>query len=265
MVQHWSGHPSEDPGDPGALPRATPPAASSATLRSVLTSAARLQQLVPDAVLVGGSAAALYAGHRESYDHDHVLEDLAERFDAVLDALEREPDWVTNRVTPGKIILGSLGDIEAGVRQMIRRRPLEFEEVEVAPGVVVRVPTLPEILRVKAFLIIRRNQVRDYLDVAALSASLGVEAAGGVLAAIDDFYSDPDGTEERVASQLVRQLGNPRPKDRRTLDQLKRYKGIRPPWDDWDAIRSTCVDVAAHMELAGLESAAGDEGRGDGG
>ncbi|MGW6426478.1 hypothetical protein ACWF82_27715 [Nocardia sp. NPDC055053] len=45
-------------------------------LVAVLESAARLQVLVPDAVLVGGSAAALYAGHRDSYDHDHVLRDL---------------------------------------------------------------------------------------------------------------------------------------------------------------------------------------------
>jgi hypothetical protein len=36
--------------------------------------------MVPDAVLVGGSAAALYAGHRDSYDHDHVLPDLRERW-----------------------------------------------------------------------------------------------------------------------------------------------------------------------------------------
>lgn len=56
------------------------------TLMRVLRSAARLQKLVPDAVLVGGSAAALYAGHRDSYDH--VLADLADRFDAVHDAVE---------------------------------------------------------------------------------------------------------------------------------------------------------------------------------
>ena len=76
--------------------------------------------MVPDAVLVGGSAAALYAGHRDSYDHDRVLADLRERFDVVLEALESEGEWVTNRVVPGKVILGQLGDIEAGVRQMIR-------------------------------------------------------------------------------------------------------------------------------------------------
>jgi len=33
-------------------------------LMRVLRSAARLQELVPDTVLVGGSEAALYAGHR---------------------------------------------------------------------------------------------------------------------------------------------------------------------------------------------------------
>lgn len=65
----------------------------------VLESAARLQEVVPDAVLVGGSAAALWANHRASYDHDHVLQDLGARFDAVLEAIETTDGWVTNRVT----------------------------------------------------------------------------------------------------------------------------------------------------------------------
>lgn len=46
----------------------------------------------------------MYAGHRDSFDHDHVLTDLRDRFDLVLEALESEGDWVTNRVRPGKII-----------------------------------------------------------------------------------------------------------------------------------------------------------------
>ena len=88
-----------------------PPGLESPTLTRVLDAAARLQELVPDAVLVGGSAAALYAGHRDSYDHDHdhVVADLADRFDAVLEAVESQNGWVTNRVIPGKIILGELG------------------------------------------------------------------------------------------------------------------------------------------------------------
>ena len=99
----------------------------------VLESAARLQEVVPDAVLVGGSAAAPWANHRSSYDHDHVLQDLSARFDAVLDAIEATDGWVTNRVIPGKIILGELGDIESDVRQLIRNRPLEVTEVRCHP------------------------------------------------------------------------------------------------------------------------------------
>lgn len=138
-------------------------------LDAVLESAARLQRLIPDAVPVGGSAAAYHAQHRDSFDHGHVMRGLEQRFGAVLDALESDPEWVFNRSTPGKIILGELGGIEAGVRQMIRTVPLEVEEVSLPSGQRIRAPTAEEALRIKAWLIIRRNQVRDYLDVAALS------------------------------------------------------------------------------------------------
>jgi len=99
-------------------------------LMAVLESAARLQELVPDAVPVGGTAAALYARHRLSDDHDHVLADLSERFNLVLEAIEREPDCVTNRVTPGKIVPGRIGDSETRVRQLIRKTPLETQKLE---------------------------------------------------------------------------------------------------------------------------------------
>ncbi|MGA7704718.1 MAG: hypothetical protein WB998_07465 [Solirubrobacteraceae bacterium] len=51
------------------------------SLDDVLEKAAQLQEVVPGAVLVGDSAAALYTHHRQSFNHDHVLADLAERFD----------------------------------------------------------------------------------------------------------------------------------------------------------------------------------------
>ena len=55
----------------------------------VLSSAARLQRILPDAVLVGGTASAIHAGHRFSRDADHVLSDLRSRFDDVLAELDR--------------------------------------------------------------------------------------------------------------------------------------------------------------------------------
>ena len=51
----------------------------------LLAAERHLQALLPDAVLVGGTAAALHAGHRLSLDGDHVLADLRDRFD--------EPPW----------------------------------------------------------------------------------------------------------------------------------------------------------------------------
>src|SRR5487761_270795 len=214
----------------------------------VLESAARLQAVVPDAVLVGGSAAALWASHRTSFDHDHVLADLNLRFDTVLDAIEATEGWVTNRVTPGKIILGELGDIESGVRQLIRSRPLEVTEVGLPSGQKLRVPTPEETLRIKGYLVVRRNQVRDYLDVAALSDRCGISHAAGVLGHIDDYYSDQRGTEaEGVATQLARQLADPRPADVRTIKQLGEYKDLDVRWADWKNVTDVCRSVAVEM------------------
>ena len=225
-----------------------PPGLGRPDLIRVLESAARLQEVVPDAVLVGGSAAALWANHRSSSDHDHVLQDLNARFDAVLEAIEATDGWVTNRVTPGKIILGELGDIESGVRQLIRNRPLEVTEVTLPSGHVLRVPTPDETLRIKGYLIVRRNQVRDYLDVAALSDRYGISHSADVLGHIDAYYSDQRGPgPEGVATQLARQLADPRPADTRTIQQLGQYKGLDARWTDWGNVTEVCRSVALEM------------------
>jgi hypothetical protein len=229
-------------------PGSDTPGLARADLVRVLESAARLQEVVPDAVLVGGSAAAFWASHRSSYDHDHVLADLSARFDAVLDAIEATDGWVTNRVTPGKIILGELGDIESGVRQLIRNRPLEVAEVALPSGHVLRVPTADETLRIKGYLVVRRNQVRDYIDVAALSDRCGIIHAADVLGRLDDYYSDQRGAEAAgVATQLARQLADPRPADTRTIKQLRDYKDLDPRWTDWGNVTAICRAVAVEM------------------
>ncbi|MDR1295582.1 MAG: hypothetical protein LBK59_11655 [Bifidobacteriaceae bacterium] len=220
-------------------------------LADILASAARLQRLVPDAVLVGGSAAALHARHRISTDHDHVLTNLRERFDAVLGALEHEGDWVTNRVTPGKVVLGELGGIETGVRQLIRCRPLETERYRLPDGAEITVPTAAETLRIKAFLVVKRNQVRDYLDVAALSVTLGVARAGEVLADIDAYYADQVSTDGAVAAQVAAQLAEPAPKDSRITTRLAHYKGLAARWRDWNQVTQVCRAVATAMLTAG--------------
>lgn len=214
---------------------------------ALLESAAHLQRLVPGAVLVGGSAAILYADHRESRDHDHVVSDLADRFEMVLEAVEEDEGWATNRVAPGKVILGNLDGIEAGVRQMLRKAPLEVTAVTVPSGGEVTVPTVEETLRIKAFLIVRRNQTRDYLDLAALSGHLGVDRAAEVLSDIDAYYADQNDDGEGVASQLVRQLSEPRPADGSTIDQLSSYRRLQKRWSDWGVVADVLGSVAQRM------------------
>lgn len=219
----------------------------SSQLRAVLESAAHLQRLVPGTVLVGGTAAIIYADHRESNDHDHVLDDLVERFEMVLEAIEADEGWATNRVTPGKVILGNLDGIEAGVRQMIRKTPLEVTKLQLASGSEITVPTVEETLRIKAFLTVRRNQTRDYLDLAALADHVGIDHAAKVLGSIDDYYADQHGEGDGVASQLVRQLSNPQPADRSTTRQLHSYRRLRRRWSEWAAVTGVLAALGERM------------------
>ena len=220
-------------------------------LRQVLTSAARLQEVVPDAVLVGGSAAALHAGHRDSFDHDHVLADLVDRYQAVLEAVEATEGWATSvrASKPPFTIMGSLGGVEAGLRQMRRQRPLETCEIELDDGAVVVAPTAAEALRVKAYLVVQRNVVRDYLDVVALADHLGEDAAVEVLSNIDAYYVDRSGETGSVLTSLVAALADPQPRDTDVTRELPRYKGLDVRWHEWEDVVAACRALA--LRLAG--------------
>jgi len=225
----------------------------SPTLHEVLVSAARLQEVVPDAVLVGGSAAALHAGHRDSFDHDHVLADLVERYQAVLEAVEATEGWATSvrASRPPFTIMGSLGGVEAGLRQMRRQRPLETCEVQVDVGAVVVAPTAAEALRVKAYLVVQRNVVRDYLDVVALADHLGEDAAVEILSDIDAYYIDRSGEEGSVLTSLVVALADPRPRDSDVIEELPRYKGLDERWHRWEDVAAACRALALRLAGAG--------------
>lgn len=218
-------------------------------LRTVLASASRLQEVVPDAVLVGGSAAALHARHRDSFDHDHVLPDLVDRYEQVLEAVEATEGWATSvrASKPPFTIMGRLGGVEAGLRQLRRSRPLETTEIEIDPGVVVVAPTAAEALRVKAYLVVQRNAVRDFLDVVALAEHLGRAAAVGVLQGIDRYYVDRSGDPASVLTSLVLALADPSPRDPDVIEELPRYKRLDPRWHDWAEVLSVCRDLALRL------------------
>ena len=191
----------------------------------LLAAERHLQHLVPGAVLVGGTAAALHARHRISMDADHVLEDLRDRFDEILTALEAAAGWQTERIQRPVLILGQLEGILTGIRQLRRTRPLETEEVA---GL--RVPTLAEMARIKAWLLATRHTVRDYLDTVVLFERLGEEGVVAALRPFDDIYQQAAGTSP--LAEVAERLAAAVPADLAEID-LKQYRALQAPWNDW--------------------------------
>jgi len=106
-------------------------------------------------------------------------------------------------------------------------------------------------LRIKAWLILRRNATRDYLDVVALADRLGSKAAAGVVLGLDEYYEDQQGAGgRRIATQLARQLAEPAPYDLSDVD-LRAYRRLDERWRDWGAVAAACRSLAAGM-LTGL-------------
>jgi len=206
----------------------------------VLSSAARLQQILPNAVLVGGTASAIYAEHRFSRDADHVLADLSQRFDEVLAQLESVAGWKTARLQRPVQILGSLDGIETGVRQLIRDEPLETTVVD-CHGMHITLPTEGEILRIKGVLILKRNATRDYLDFVALAEHMGEEGVAHALQSFDRLY--PQDSGESALQQLQVQLANAQPYDLEETE-LGEYKNLAPRWHDWQVVKAACARFA---------------------
>jgi hypothetical protein len=206
----------------------------------VLSAAARLQRLLPEAVLVGGTAAALVAEHRFSRDADHVLTDLKIHFDTVLEQLESVAGWKTARVQRPVQILGRLDGIETGIRQLIRDAPLETRTISIHEQQI-RLPTEAEILRIKGILILKRNATRDYLDFVALADRMSMEDLTAALDPFDQLYPQSNG--ESPLQQLEIQLANPMPYDLEETE-LAEYKGLKSPWQDWPSVKAVCSRVA---------------------
>ncbi len=211
----------------------------------LLAAERHVQSLVPGTVLVGGTAAALHLGHRYSEDGDHVVADLRDRFDDVLASLEAAAGWRTERIQRPVQILGQLDGIMTGIRQLRRTRPLETEVVQ---GL--RVPTLAEMARIKAWLLATRHTVRDYLDTVVLFERLGDEEVARALRDLDAIYEQPTGAS--VVAEVAERLAAAEPSDRASVD-LRTYKGLRPPWNDWSHVVARGRQFAPVLARLALE------------
>ncbi len=95
-------------------------------------------------------------------------------------------------------------------------------------------PSLAVKAGIKAWLLAVRHTVRDYLDTVVLLERLG----DGVPAAFGDFdaiYAQGSGISP--LSEVAERLAAACPSDAPGVD-LRTYKGLVPPWNDWDHLRA---------------------------
>lgn len=204
---------------------------------AVVAEASALQRQLPwlQLVCVGGTAAALHAGHRYSTDSDHVGETVRERFEEVKLALTDWEGWKTKRIRHAVAILGERHGIRLGIRQQRRQFPLDTTRVND-----LWVPTPEETLRIKAWMIVDRRATRDFLDVAALSDLLGAERTAEALAPLSQLY-DPIGTE--TATMRFAQTAMLRPLDEDVVD-LGAYRGLADRYRDIEYVLRRVREVA---------------------
>ena len=212
----------------------------------VLSTAAYVRQIVPDAILVAGSAAAIYAKHRFSADDDHVVANLKDRFTQVLTDLELVSGWNISRTRPPVLILENFQGIDTGIRNLIRTEPLETTNISTTAGDIT-IPTIEEMLRIKSWLIVSRNTTRDYIDTVALADALGDDRATEALRSLDTLY--PQENHSSVLQQLAKQMAQPCPYDQNP--DLGVYINFRSPYTDLAYLHQRLATLAQKIAFDG--------------
>ncbi|MDQ2746461.1 MAG: nucleotidyl transferase AbiEii/AbiGii toxin family protein [Acidobacteriota bacterium] len=198
----------------------------------IIAAGIKAQMLIEGSIAVGGTAAALYAGHRVSRDTDHLLMSLRENFDEVLDKLAESPEWKLARTKKPVLILGSINDVEVGFRQSRRTKPIATTVIKTDFGNLT-VPTLDELIGMKAYLAYSRNATRDYLDFAALCECATDEEVLESLLKLDERYGELQTAS--VGLEVAKALTESKPYDLDEID-LASYKMLAAKWRNWNKI-----------------------------
>jgi hypothetical protein len=220
--------------------------------RRVLDAGRAIQAQLPalDMIAVNGVAAALHARHRETRDIDYCAATLRDDWAMTDHTLQTWSTWVPQRLAFAKMILGRIGPVRVGIRQLRRGRPLERADID---GLIVTSPA--ETLRVKAMHALQRRTTRDYIDVVALCDVLGDAAAVATLAGLDDFFPDTtltlvtdtpsDPPLARPLVQALRTLPGQRPVDWGTPAGM--LPGVTGPYQAWGYLEERLATVGRRL------------------
>ena len=182
-------------------------------------------------VAIGGTAAALHCDHRYSLDVDCVSPLVAERFPETAENLENWDGWTTRRKNPPNFILGQRQGVELALRQSRREAPLQTTSVQ---GLLI--PTIREMLRVKAFLMVERRATRDYIDFVALASRLDQDTVLQALGYLNCVYGA--GGVQTPATCFAEACEVP-PLDLQAVP-LGSYRGLRSPYTHWSFVAEMC-------------------------
>ncbi len=217
-------------------------------LAEVVRVGVRAGRQVPGSVALGGSVCALYAHHRESIDIDFVLVDLNKRFQEVREHLFEVPGWKEARIKVPVLILGSLDGVEVGYRQLRRSAPLETQEVETPEGALI-IPTLAEMLRVKAFLVYERDATRDFVDFAELSCLLEPDEVMDALSVLDEKFGWQK--QPSIILEVTKALLQPEPHDSGT-DGFETLRFLEPKLKTWEEVAAQCRNIGRGLAVRTL-------------
>ncbi len=123
-----------------------------------------------------------------------------------------------------------------------RRSPVETTHVQLATGDRLQIPTGAETLRLKGYLIMCRNSSRDFSEFAELVDTMEPGTAAVVLGGMDRYYACQPRGRHWIASQLVRRLADPHPSD---IDED--HWSDSDQQTDWEKVRQRCLSVAVAM------------------
>jgi Nucleotidyl transferase AbiEii toxin, Type IV TA system len=224
---------------------ALPPVRVPRELADVVRAGIRANREVPGSVALGGAICALFCNHRASRDIDFVVDDLDRRFQKIREHLLELPGWRETRVRVPVLTLGSLDGIEVGYRQLRRTAPLETQEIQTPEGTLV-VPTLDELLRVKAFLTYDRDCTRDFVDFAELSSLLDPARVVDALSVLDEKFRWEK--QPSVIVEVIKALLHPDPHDRET-DGFETLRLLDPKWRTWEEVAERCRDIGRRLSI----------------
>lgn len=214
-------------------------------LAEVIKAGVRAGREVPGSVALGGAVCALFSHHRMSADIDFVLTDLNERFQEIREHLFELPGWEEARVRVPVLILGSLDGIEVGYRQLRRAVPFETRTIQTPEGTLV-IPTLEELLRIKAFLAYDRDFTRDFVDFAELSCLLDAETVVDALSVLDEKFRWDK--QPSIIVEVIKSLLAPAPHDRETHG-FETLRLLQPKLKTWDEVAGKCRDIGRRLSI----------------